>query len=161
MFPSPGVKVTPTDWSTAARTRTGGPVDTPFRVRPWLAPLVTMLAAWLVAFLVVTTLLTLFGDELGSLPLALRALVMSGVLVALMANVVMPVVSGAVARWVGGSARTQESPPRGTPKANTGIEPSPASKARSACPSRRVRGGVDAHRPVRTAAGPHWIGSTK
>jgi hypothetical protein len=132
MFPSIGVNAPPTDRSTAARTRTGGPVDTAFRARPWLAPLVTTLAAWLVAFLVVTTLLTLFGDELGSLPLALRALVMSGVLVALMANVVMPVVNGAVARWIAGSARTQDSPPQGTPEANTVIESSHASKARSA-----------------------------
>jgi hypothetical protein len=161
MCPSPGVKVTPTDWSTAARTRTGGLVETAFRVRPWLAPLVTTLAAWLVAFLVVTTLLTLFGDELGSLPVALRALVLSGVLVALMANVVMPVVSGAVARWVGSSARTQDSPPRGTPKANTVIEPSPASKARSALSGSSSSRRRSAHRPVRTAAGPHWIESPK
>jgi antibiotic biosynthesis monooxygenase (ABM) superfamily enzyme len=85
--------------------------DTGVHARPWLAPVVTTLAAWLVAFLVVTMLLTLFGDELGSLPLALRALVMSGVLVALMANLVMPVVSAAIARWLAGSPRTQASTP--------------------------------------------------
>jgi antibiotic biosynthesis monooxygenase (ABM) superfamily enzyme len=56
---------------------------------PWLAPVVTTLGAWLVAFLVVLALLTLFGDELGSLPLALRALVISGLLVALMVNLVI------------------------------------------------------------------------
>lgn len=72
----------------------------PSPARPWLAPVATTLAAWLVAFLVVTTLLTLLGDELGSLPLALRALVISGVVVALMANLVMPIVSVAVTRWV-------------------------------------------------------------
>jgi antibiotic biosynthesis monooxygenase (ABM) superfamily enzyme len=70
---------------------------------------VTTLAAWLVAFLVVLTLLTLFGDELGSLPLALRALVISGLLVALMVNLVMPILSAALARWL---AR----PPRMRPK---------------------------------------------
>lgn len=43
-------------------------------------------------------LLTLFGDALGSLPLALRALVLSGVLVVLMANVVMPLSNIAVTR---------------------------------------------------------------
>jgi antibiotic biosynthesis monooxygenase (ABM) superfamily enzyme len=58
----------------------------------------TTLAAWLVAFLVVTALLTVFGDQLGALPLALRALVISGVLVALMVNVVMPVLSSALGR---------------------------------------------------------------
>jgi hypothetical protein len=62
---------------------------------------VTMtLAAWLVAFAVVMALLTLLGDELESLPLALRALVISGVLVSLMANLVMPILSVAIARWL-------------------------------------------------------------
>jgi antibiotic biosynthesis monooxygenase (ABM) superfamily enzyme len=71
------------------------------KTRHLLAPLLATLAAWLTAFLVVLALLTLLGDELRSLPLALRALVMSGVLVALMANLVMPIVTGAVARWAG------------------------------------------------------------
>jgi antibiotic biosynthesis monooxygenase (ABM) superfamily enzyme len=64
-----------------------------------LSRVMTTLAAWLAAFLIVTAILTLFGDELTSLPLALRALVMSGVLVILMTNLVMPVVSAAIARW--------------------------------------------------------------
>ncbi len=67
----------------------------------------TTLGAWLVAFLVVTALLILFGDELGSLPLALRALLISGVLVALMVNIVMPVLSIAVARWLAGTPQTR------------------------------------------------------
>jgi antibiotic biosynthesis monooxygenase (ABM) superfamily enzyme len=76
---------------------------------PWLAPVATTLAAWLIAFLVVLTLLTLLGDELGSLPLALRALVISGLLVALMVNLVMPILNAALARWLAG-------PPRIRPK---------------------------------------------
>jgi antibiotic biosynthesis monooxygenase (ABM) superfamily enzyme len=76
--------------------------------RQLLAPLLTTLAAWLAAFLVVVSLLTLFGDELGSLPLAVRALVMSGVLVGLMANLVMPIVSVAVARWVDSDPQSKE-----------------------------------------------------
>jgi hypothetical protein len=52
-------------------------------------------------------LLSLFGDELGSLPLALRALVISGVLVALMVNLVMPVLNAAIARWARPSPRTR------------------------------------------------------
>jgi antibiotic biosynthesis monooxygenase (ABM) superfamily enzyme len=79
--------------------------DNPSRPPPWLARAVTTLGAWLVAFLVVTALLTLFGDELGSLPLALRALVISGVLVALMVNLVMPVLNAALARWPAGPRR--------------------------------------------------------
>lgn len=74
----------------------------------WLAPVATTLGAWLVAFLVVTSLLTVFGDELKSLPLALRALVISGVLVALMVNVVMPVLGAAVARWFGPPPRARQ-----------------------------------------------------
>ncbi len=60
--------------------------------------LATTLAAWLIAWALVVALLSLFGDELASLPLALRALAISGVLVVLMANVVMPLVSRVAAR---------------------------------------------------------------
>jgi antibiotic biosynthesis monooxygenase (ABM) superfamily enzyme len=69
---------------------------------------VTTLAAWLVAFGVVTALLVLFGHQLARMPLALRALVMSGVLVAVMINLVMPLLSVAVARWLRGSPPTRE-----------------------------------------------------
>jgi len=72
---------------------------------PWLLRLVTTLAGWLVAFLIVVSLLSVFKDELASLPLALRALVISGVLVALMVNAVMPVLSNAIPRWLAGLPR--------------------------------------------------------
>src|SRR5262245_7581792 len=75
-------------------------LDTPSHPPRWLASVVTTMGAWLVAFGVVTGLLSLFRDELGALPLAVRALVISGVLVALMVNLVMPVLSMAVARWL-------------------------------------------------------------
>jgi antibiotic biosynthesis monooxygenase (ABM) superfamily enzyme len=58
--------------------------------RPLLARLATTLAAWLVAFLLVLALLSVLGDELGSLPLAVRALVISGVVVTMMTGLVMP-----------------------------------------------------------------------
>jgi antibiotic biosynthesis monooxygenase (ABM) superfamily enzyme len=67
-----------------------------------LAQMVMTLGAWLVAYVIVLALLTLLGDELESLPLALRALVISGVLVSLMANLVMPVLNVAIARWLTG-----------------------------------------------------------
>jgi antibiotic biosynthesis monooxygenase (ABM) superfamily enzyme len=73
----------------------------------WQVRIATTLAAWLAAFLVVTALLRLFGDQLGSLPLELRALVLSGVLVGLMANVVMPALTVLVTRWVRNSARAR------------------------------------------------------
>lgn len=62
----------------------------------WRARVATTLVAWLAAFLVVTVLQRLFADQLASLPPELRALVLSGVLVGLMANVVMPAVSSVV-----------------------------------------------------------------
>lgn len=71
-----------------------------------LAQMVMTLGAWLVAFVVVLALLTVLGDELESLPLALRALVISGVLVFLMVNLVMPVLSVAIARWLTGGPMT-------------------------------------------------------
>ncbi|MGI8781015.1 MAG: pyridoxamine 5'-phosphate oxidase family protein [Solirubrobacteraceae bacterium] len=80
-------------------------LDNPSRARRGLSRLATTLAAWLVAFLIVLGLLTLFGDELESLPLALDALVFTGVLVPVMGNLVMPVLSVAVAGWVAGGPR--------------------------------------------------------
>jgi antibiotic biosynthesis monooxygenase (ABM) superfamily enzyme len=65
-----------------------------------VARLVTTVLAWVIAFLTVLALLTVFGDQLSSLPLPLRALVISGLLVILMANLVMPVVSRAISRWL-------------------------------------------------------------
>lgn len=68
--------------------------------RPWLVRLTMTLAAWPVAWLVVVALLSVIGDQLGSLPLALRALVISGVLVALMANLVMPLLGRVAESWL-------------------------------------------------------------
>jgi antibiotic biosynthesis monooxygenase (ABM) superfamily enzyme len=83
------------------RPRRSGPGRrAPSVPRPWLVRLATTLAAWLVAWVVVVALLSLLGDELGSLPLALRALAISGVLVALMANLVMPVLAQLAGRLV-------------------------------------------------------------
>lgn len=70
--------------------------------RRWLVRLLTTLAAWLVAFLVVLGLFTVLGEQLESLPHALEALLFTGMLVPVMGNLVMPVLSVAVARWVAG-----------------------------------------------------------
>ena len=53
------------------------------------------LVAWLAAFAVVMALLAVFGDLLAALPMAARAAVISGVLVTVMVNVVMPRLSNA------------------------------------------------------------------
>jgi antibiotic biosynthesis monooxygenase (ABM) superfamily enzyme len=70
--------------------------------RRLLAKVATTVAAWVVAFLVVTALLSLFGDQLAALPLAVRALIMSGVLVTLMVNLAMPVVGVGIGRLLAG-----------------------------------------------------------
>jgi antibiotic biosynthesis monooxygenase (ABM) superfamily enzyme len=76
-----------------------------------MARVALTLAAWLVAFLTVTSLLALFGKQVQALPLPLRALLISGVLVALMVNVAMPILSVAIARWVAGPIRPDPAPP--------------------------------------------------
>jgi antibiotic biosynthesis monooxygenase (ABM) superfamily enzyme len=63
-----------------------------------LARLVTTLATWLVAFSIVRTLLELFGHQLASMSPTLRALLLSGTLVVLMVNVVMPFIGPRIAR---------------------------------------------------------------
>jgi hypothetical protein len=87
--------------------------DNPRRPRRWLVAAVTTVTAWLVAFLVVMALLTLFREQLASLPVALRALVISGVLVTLMVNLVMPVLGGAVVRVLAGRTRPRLASGRG------------------------------------------------
>ena len=59
------------------------------------------LVAWLAAFAVVMALLAVFGDLLAALPMAARAAVISGVLVTVMVNVVMPRLSTVITRWAG------------------------------------------------------------
>lgn len=67
--------------------------------RPLVALTITFVA-WMAAFLVVMILLTLLGRQLASLPLALRAMVISGVLVAVMVNLVMPVINRTITQWL-------------------------------------------------------------
>src|SRR5262245_59216610 len=84
----------------------------------WQVQLVMTLGAWLVAWLIVAGLLTYFGKQLASLPIGVRALVMSGLLVALMVNLVMPVLSAAIARF--GSRRARPRLPAGGLRAAPG-----------------------------------------
>jgi hypothetical protein len=78
----------------ARRPAGRGAATPPVRVR-----LAMTLAAWLVAFAVVMALLALFGDLLTALPMAGRAAVISGVLVTVMVNLVMPRLAALVNRW--------------------------------------------------------------
>jgi antibiotic biosynthesis monooxygenase (ABM) superfamily enzyme len=52
-----------------------------------------LVLAWLAALLIVIALFEVFGSELEDLPLALRALVISGVLVLSMTQVVIPLIN--------------------------------------------------------------------
>jgi hypothetical protein len=101
-------------------------LDGPSQVRRLLARAVLTLAAWLVAFLTVALLLTLFGKQVQALPFLLRALLISGVLVAFMVNMAMPVLSVAVARWVAG--------PAGPPRRRIPVPPPPPPAAEVAHP---------------------------
>lgn len=63
------------------------------------------LMAWLAAYVIVTVLLLVAGPWLESLPVAVRALLISGVLVTAMTNLVMPVLSRATSRVANRSGR--------------------------------------------------------
>jgi uncharacterized protein len=61
------------------------------------ATVVTLLLLWLGAWLSLMVVFTLFGSELAKLPLAVRLLLVSAVLVLVMSQLVIPV----VAKWIG------------------------------------------------------------
>jgi chromate transport protein ChrA len=69
------------------------------------------LLGWLAAFLIVMGLFLTFGRFLGSQPVVVRSLIVSGVLAVLMLNVVMPIVMRLVRR--------------GSPPGRTGGSPGP------------------------------------
>lgn len=58
----------------------------------------TTLAAWLAAYVVVTAVVTAGGATLARAPRSLQTLVISGVLVILMVNVVMPAIGATMTR---------------------------------------------------------------
>jgi uncharacterized membrane protein len=100
----------PTTRTRRTTDRRAHPAMTP----PWRARLATTIAAWMAAFGVVTALLSVLGDELGSLPLAIRALIISGVVVTIMTTIVMPALNLAVRRWLAGTT-PERSPAVGQP----------------------------------------------
>jgi hypothetical protein len=65
------------------------------------AKLVTTGIAWLVVYLLLLTLFSIFEDQLAALTMPVRLLVVSGVLVTCMANLVMPMVGRIVGAWIG------------------------------------------------------------
>ncbi len=72
--------------------------------RRMLVRIVTTLAAWSIAFVIVLVLLLLFGRTLESFPPALNALVFTGVLVPLMGTLVMPFLAAVVSRLIANPA---------------------------------------------------------
>jgi hypothetical protein len=71
------------------------------------AKLVTTGMAWLVVYLLLLTLFSIFEDQLAALTLPVRLLVVSGVLVTVMANLVMPMVMRIVGAWLGRRSNTR------------------------------------------------------
>lgn len=69
--------------------------------RPYLPRLMMTLLAWAAAFGIVMALFALGGERLESLPLAAQVLVITGVLVAVMSNLVVPQLSALVERLLG------------------------------------------------------------
>jgi antibiotic biosynthesis monooxygenase (ABM) superfamily enzyme len=61
--------------------------------------------AWVAAFLIVMTIFMLFGDGVARLPLAVRALIISGVLSISMTLVVGPAIANQLQRQAGRSDR--------------------------------------------------------
>jgi hypothetical protein len=74
------------------------------------AKLVTTGMAWLVVYLLLLTLFSIFEDQLAALTLPVRLLIVSGVLVTVMANVVMPMVTRIVAAWLGRKVNPEAGP---------------------------------------------------
>jgi hypothetical protein len=65
------------------------------------AKLLTTGIAWLVAYLLLLTLFSIFDAQLSALTLPVRLLVVSGVLVTFMANLLMPMVMRIVGSGIG------------------------------------------------------------
>jgi antibiotic biosynthesis monooxygenase (ABM) superfamily enzyme len=74
------------------------------------AKLVTTGMAWLVVYLLLLTLFSILEDQLATLTLPVRLLVVSGVLVTFMANLVMPMVIRIVGAWIGRKVNHEASP---------------------------------------------------
>jgi hypothetical protein len=74
------------------------------------AKLVTTGMAWLVVYLLLLTLFSIFEDQLAALTLPVRLLVVSGVIVTVMANLVMPMVMRIVGAWLGREVNPEASP---------------------------------------------------
>jgi hypothetical protein len=90
--------------------RRGGRKQAPSSAsRFWGSPLISRVAitlsAWLAAFLIVFVLVALFGEQLDSLPLAVRLLVISGVMVIAMVNLVEPLLRRLANRFVGAGSQ--------------------------------------------------------
>lgn len=77
----------------------------------WPKLLVTLLA-WLIVYLILLGVFAIFGEQLEAQPFPVQLLIVSGVLVVIMANVVMPLLTRAVGGWLN---RTSEINPRDDP----------------------------------------------
>ena len=66
--------------------------------RPIRTTIVTLLLLWLGAYLTLMAVFSLFGTQLNEMPLALRVLLVSAVLVLVMTQLVIPLVTRLISR---------------------------------------------------------------
>lgn len=64
----------------------------------WKIRIISTLMGWAVAFMIVYSILLVFGSQLRKLPQAVDALIISGILVTLMGNFVMPWINQIVSK---------------------------------------------------------------
>jgi antibiotic biosynthesis monooxygenase (ABM) superfamily enzyme len=108
------------------------PTDNHPAAPSWRVKLLMTLAAWLVAFAIVTALLSVFGHQLAALPLAVRALVISGVLVTVMTRLALPAFDIAAARWRAGRHHKRSPAPQQSTPTRRATAPRDARAAQSA-----------------------------
>jgi antibiotic biosynthesis monooxygenase (ABM) superfamily enzyme len=90
---------------------TAGPMDKSAATPSWRVSLAMTFAAWMAAFAIVTALPSIFSHQLAALPLAVRALVISGVVVIAMTRLVQPALNAAAHRWAAAPRRQDSNAP--------------------------------------------------
>ncbi len=66
-----------------------------------VAKLASLVLLWIGAYATLMILFLLFGEQLNPLPLAVRVLLVSAILVIVMSQLVIPLVAKTITRWFG------------------------------------------------------------
>ena len=78
--------------------------------------LLTTVVAWIAAYAIVNIVIEIGGDRLATAPRAVQTLVLSGAIVVIMVNVLMPLIVVVVARIAEQAARLRRSGPGQAPR---------------------------------------------